>query len=63
MTRVLPNPTRTEPEAFGATLGRKEMGRSWSFWRPSGRCMAEVNREWRTVNSEFFKVLNLGSWA
>jgi len=45
MTRVLPKETRTEPLAWGATLGRKEMGRSCSGVRPSGRLMGGVNRE------------------
>jgi hypothetical protein len=37
ITRVFPNDTSTEPAAWGATWGLKEIGRSWSAWRPSWR--------------------------
>jgi hypothetical protein len=37
ITRVFPKDTSTEPAACGATWGMKEIGRSWSAWRPSWR--------------------------
>jgi hypothetical protein len=39
MTRVAPVHTSTEPVAFGAKSGVKEIGRSWSGVRPSLRFM------------------------
>jgi hypothetical protein len=43
ITRVLPKETSTDPEACGATLGIKEIGRRSGIARPSGRSIRGIS--------------------
>ena len=53
ITRVSPKQTSTEPVAFGATLGWKEIGRSWALVRLSGRVMrGRVRAGWVKSNAK-----------